>query len=700
VPTAEELASTEELLRNHIVSQRQARSPAGLLKRPTFTCNGQTVSIPTLSLFSHYSPPLTTIAAQSLTLPPLTAGTAINRYDYLYLVLLTVQVGVSQDPDVALSFQWRSNDILQTVSRENTVRLRSAYGIWVSQGEMTTAQIKAAITGQLTVSKSAPLVYGNSRLFLTGDETLTNSITYQVKEVEALSLLRVWRLQGVAIDGYQWPSFESLEASIHLQPTYTYAGEGWNDWNARLEESVIRLMRGDPLRQSEAQRRYVFNLVNGQVGGNTTAPGVATLSPNGALMLANEQRITFTNQAITQTVYAVPVVTTDDGTGKAVATVSFASNAPAGSSFANSGHAIVASDGTTPTGTFTGGGGTGALTWTATNAGAPAVGNMLYVIPAIAYPAGSGLPVCGDIEQVYLNSTALGDVREADIAAYTEPSSGNFIVVMAKRNAAIQWIYRKFTVTASSNGVVTMPNTARGLIAWISGPGAPTGRQDKAVVTGLTSNGSYSVLCYHAPPAAEQWQFQLRSPGYAGTKDFSYLNGARIDGEVRYWAHSLGGATTFNPPSRPLPDGNVANQAITYRLPRNTDAIAVQDHVLDAEINLGGLYARATPFQAIPTISGEGGSASLRPGLTIAAIAGVTNYPQVLPATLTGLSIYKPALANNKAYQLVVACGLEKDGDRRFLVLTFNQGTPTVGNLLPVTTDSPSYAGIDVFRYW
>jgi hypothetical protein len=49
---------------------------------------------------------------------------------------------------------------------------------------------------------------------------------------------------------------------------------------------------------------------------------------------------------------------------------------------------------------------------------------------------------------------------------------------------------------------------------------------------------------------------------------------------------------------------------------------------------------------------------------------------------------------------LVVACGLEKDGDRRFLVLTFNQGTPTVGNLLPVTTDSPSYAGIDVFRYW
>ncbi len=707
IPTAEELAATEDVMRGHVSATRRSR-PSGLLNRPTFTGGSQTVTLSSLSPWLHSHPGLTSIPSTSVELPPLPSGAVVSRYDYLYLVAMAVQVGTAQDANVALTFQWRSGNLLQSVTRENTARLRSVYGIWVSQGEMSAAAIAATIGNSIAVSTSTPLVYGTSRLYLS-DTTLTDGTTYAINGTpEVINLLRVWRLRGTTLDGWQWgPTEQPLEADIHLQPTYRYVGDGWDNWRDRLQESVYRLMRGEPLQNAPTQVRGVYNLLNGQVGSNTAAPGVATTSPNGSTMLANEQRITFTNEAITQTTYAIALTTTSDGSSpaKARATINFAGNSPTGATFASSGHAIF--DGTganiSANGSFSGGGGTGALTWTATTAGAPAVGTTLYLAPAISYPAGSGLPVCGAIEKVYLNGTALSpaNVRESDIAGYTNPAAAeSYIVVMNRNNAAIQWIYRKFTVTSSGSGIVTLPSTARGEIAWISGTNAPTTRQDAPVITGLANNSEYSILCYHAPPAGEQWQFQLKSPAYAGTLDRTWLNGARVTTAPIAIAHSLGGGTTFNPPSRPLPDGEVLGHCVAWRLPRNSEALAVADHTLNAEINLGGLFSRNAPFVVFPVSTPEAGLAGLRPGQVVSVTNLVATYPRSMAATLTAsgtaIGVFKPTLSNSKAYQLVIFCGLEKDGDHRFLVLTFNGS----GNSLAASTDSTGYAGIDVFRYY
>jgi hypothetical protein len=165
-------------------------------------------------------------------------------------------------------------------------------------------------------------------------------------------------------------------------------------------------------------------------------------------------------------------------------------------------------------------------------------------------------------------------------------------------------------------------------------------------------------------------------------------------------AHSLGGGTTFNPPSRPLPDGEVLGHCVAWRLPRNSEALAVADHTLNAEINLGGLFSRNAPFVVFPVSTPEAGLAGLRPGQVVSVTNLVATYPRSIAAFLSAngnaIGVFKPTLSNSKAYQLVIFCGLEKDGDHRFLVLTFNGS----GNSLAASTDSTGYAGIDVFRYY
>lgn len=707
VPTAEELAATEEVLRGHVAASRQVK-PLGLTRRPTLTGAATSITIAGAALWSHQHPTLTTLPTLAIALPPLGTG-AINRYDYVYLVAMAVQVGAAQDANVNLSFQWRSGTVLQTVVRENTARLRSAYGLWVSQGEMTPQAIATAIGSSITVNASAPTVYGTSRLYWV-DDALTSGLTYSLSGTpEVISLCRVWRLQNTTVNGYAWGA-ESLDSDIHVQPNYQYVGDGWDNWQARTQETIYRIMGGRGVQNSPAFNRHVVNLVNGQVGANALAPGVAGVSPNSSALLANEQRITFTNQAITQTVNAVLVTTTNDGTGKAVATLAIASNSPSGTVFAASGHSIINTSGTdiTAQGAFTGTG-TGALTWTASVTGVPTVGSQVYLVPDINYPAGSGLPVCGAIERVYLGSAVLNaaNVRETDITAYTNPASAeSYIVVMNRANAAIQWIYRKFTVTSSGSGVVTLPTAARGLIAWISGTNAPTSRQDRAVITGLANNSEYNLLCYHAPPATEQWQFQLRAPAYAGTKDITHLNGSQVITAPLTFAHSLGGGTTFNPPSRPLPDGLVNNSCVAWQLPKTDELASIRDFALDAEMAFesAGIFNRLAPFLAIPMVSPDAGRPSLQPGLALSATALASIYTQSLSASLSGndmaLGLSKVFILNNKRYQLVVACGIEKAGDRRVLVLTCNEGTPSANNSFAVSSDTPSFIGIDTFRYY
>lgn len=713
VPTAEEMAKTEEILRGHVGRSRSRTAPPGLLTRPTFTANGgRQVGISTLSVWSPLHPTLETIPANAFSVPSLPSGTAVNRYDYVYLLTFGVIVTAALDPDINLTFQWRAGNILESVTKENTARIRDAYAYWVSPRPMTQAAIAQELGATLTVNKVG-MVLGDGRLFPL-DAILRDGLTYTYapNSLETIALLRVWRVQATNQSGWWWGegTERSLESDIHLQPTYRYVGPGWEAWDTRTQESLYRLMRGESLQDSPALNRGVFNLLNGQVGANTQAPGIATVSQNGSTALANGQRVTFTNQAIAQVTLAVPTTTTNGGGGVALATLNFAGNSPSGSSFASSGHKVFGPTGAdlSSAGTFAGGGGTGALTWTASVAGTPTVGTVVYLVPAISYPAGSGLPVCGAIEAVYFNGVALNEdnARETDLTGYVAPAGGDsHIAIMDRGNAAIKWLYKKITVTADSGGNVKMPSLARGLIAWISGTDAPATRQDKPVVTGLVADGTYEILCYHPPVAEEQWQFQILSPIYPGTKEATWLNGARVITQPIVLAHSLGGGTTFNSPSRPLPNGDVFGQVVAWRLPSNSDGGAIRNYTLDTAIALtdGPDYGNA-PFQVMPPIAALDGITSLRAGQVLEATTSPDTHPQGVGVTLTAggrpIGAYKPRLVGDGRYQLVVACGLEKAGEQRLLVLTFNGGTPTQGNAIAASSASPSLAGIDLFRYY
>lgn len=713
VPTAEELAAGEVLLRDHTTRTRAALKPAGLLSRPTFTAGGRTVVMPPLSVWSPLHPRINTTVQRNVVLPAFDPGLVINRYDYLYLLAFSAEVGAAIDSGINLQFQWRDEaDALQTITKENTRRIRDYWAFVWSPEPLSESQLLSEIptvNGRKTItvsSSTSGAVLGTRRLY-TLDPNLLDGASYPLSGAfELIDLLRVWRVQRVVQDGYWWGQAgeDGFVNNIHLQPTYRYVGEGWNNWASRARETLWRIMRGEPVADSPGLNRFVQNLVNGQVGANTSAPGVATISPNGSTALANEQRISFTNRALTQTTYAVAVTTTNSG-GQAVATINFAGNSPSGATFATSGHKIFNAAGLdiSSEGSFTGGGGTGALTWTESSSANIAPGDTAYLVPAISYPSGSGFPVCGSIERVFLNSVPLSsaNVRETDLSTYQLPANNeDHIVVMARGNAGLRWIYKKFEVTSTAGGVIRIPTTARGLIAWVSGPSAPAGRQDLPVVTGLSANTPYTVLCYHAPPGSEQWQFQLLAPTYAGSGEREWLNGAKVNTHPITLAHCQGGGNTSM-----LGDASIRDDAIALRLPQNLSALAVRAFTMSTPIQIAGETDLGNvPFQEVQTRAAGSDVAALRPGQVLSAAAAVEVQPRSMAVSLTAngvpVGVLKPRLESNGAYQIVVAADVGKDGQHRLLVAAYNGGSPSQVNFLQANTDNPHFAAIDTYKYF
>lgn len=718
VPTAEELLYGEELTLAHLQAGRMAVKPAGVTTRPSFTAGGsKTITIPQgLGFYSHLHPTLTaTPAAHTLTMPALVdTATSISRYDRIYLLCFACEIDSAIDSDLGLTFTWRDQSAsIQTVTKENTIRHRSFYAFVWNAGPLDESTLLSRFTlsgadRQFTASASnAGVAVGDSQLY-TLDSNFTAGTTYTVVQdsLELIELLRVWRVQETNQNGYLWGNGGESDflAEFHLQPSYRYVGEDWDNWQARVRESLYRIMIGKSLSDTPTKDRSVQNLVNGQVGTNTTAPGIATASPNGSTALANEQRIQFLNKAVAQGVYAIAVTTTDDG-GNAVATVNFAGNSPSGSAFASGGHKIYAPDGTdiSADGSFTGGGGTGALTWTESSSASIAPGDTAYLVPVIDYPSGSGFPVAGEIEEVYLGATALdsANVLETDISAYTEPAnSESHIVVLSRGNAGVQWIYKKFTVTSSGSGVAVIPSNARGLIAFISGSNAPSGRQDLPVITGLDNSTNYDILCYHAPPGSEQWQFQLKTARYAGTDERSFVGGARVNTQPIAIAHSQGGGNTYF-----LADGSIQVEPVAFRLPSNGAAGSVKSYTFDSKIQVTG---EADPgnlsFREIFYQGGGNGLTGLRPGLTLTATNAAESQSQSQEITIeidsVGAGVIKPKLAGDTAYQLVLACDIKKDGEHRLLVAAINEGAADEVNYQALDTDSTAYAAIDTFKYY
>jgi hypothetical protein len=729
VPTAEELAANSHLGQQNLAAAQRVERPAGLKARPTFSsAAGRGLVVPAgLSAHAPGHPALVPLPSNvTITLPALAdTVSSVSRYDRIYLMVFGAIVTSAIDSDILMTFGWdNQSNVLQTLTQENTRRIRTVWALVCSQGVPSASSIYSALTTvgtekALTVSKAAAGTTLSSTLQIyPQDPNLVDTKQYVVLQdtIELIDLCRVWRVQNFSQTGYVWGrtgESTTFDPEFHIQPTYRFVGDGWEEWQERARETFRRVILGLPLIESPGSDRYVTNLINGNVSTNLDAPGIATASPNGSTALTNTQRVSFTNERIVQQTFCTSVLTassTGGAGGLAQATIPFQTNSPAGSFFSQvvTDHKVFTAAGRDVTldGTMTGLGGTGSLIWTANSAAIAAVGDTVYVCPGIVYPSGSGFAVTGQIERVFLDGTQINaaNVLEAgnDIATYTNPAAAeNHIVVLGRERAALHYIYQKFTVSSNSSGVVAIPSGATGAIAFISGTSAPTTRQDKPVITGLANSSSYTLLCYKAPPATEKWQFQLKIARYAGTAEKTLLNGSTISTLPICVGHTQGGGnSTF------LADGELQYEAIAFRLPANGIGGSIKHFACNYRMAFAGEGdIGATSYREI-FMSPAAGLTLPREGLTITTVDSATAQGKSLAVKLTdasgrSLGILKLPIQCAQVYQLVVAFTVLKAGERRLVICTTNEGNTSLPSGCAFDSElAASYSAIDTFRIY
>ncbi|MBT9316272.1 hypothetical protein [Leptothoe spongobia] len=721
VPTAEELSVAGSLLLNHIYESRKLK-PSGITTRPIFaaTVGSKGVVIPSdLGFYSQKHPTLGILGGNHTLVLPSLADTvsAVSRYDRIYLMGFRAVVTADIDPDIQLEFSWRDqSSTIQTQTKENTRREREFYAFVWGSGEVTASAVWAVlpeVSGerQLTANKTAGGIETGTLQIYPLDNNLVADATYTVVEdsLEMIELLRVWRVQNTIQDGYRWgrTGESDFQERFNLQPSYRYVGPEWDLWQARLSESIHRLFRGLSLSDTPTDNRIVLNLVNGQVASTLDAPGIATASPNGSTALANEQRMIFTNQAILQQEFCLPLTLADNG-GAAEATVNFAGNSPSGARFGpnNTDHKIYSKNGieSSDNGSYTGEGGTGALTWLDTNDTEMQPGDIAYLVPGIEYPAGSGFPIAGKgLEAVYLNSVAINasNIKSADLTAYEEPAnSEDHIIVFDQARGSIR-IYKKYTVNSNGSGIAAIPSTARGVIAFIDGPSAPSARQDVPILSGLSNNSTYNLLVSHAPPGSEQWQFQFIEASYAGLSSTGIIDDSIVLGDPIFFGNSQGGGNANDGG-----DGELGRELIALRLPVNTDAGAQDAYLFNTKIQPAGTAALpdSATFSQLTHHLASNGNTLPKQGQTLTAIAAASVQSQGLAIRLesdgVSLGVLKTQLESSSAYQLIVGFLIEKNEQRYMVVCALNAGDGSTYESTQLNTDGPNYAAIDVFNLY
>lgn len=721
VPSAEELAANSHLAHRNLREAHRLERPAGVRNRPNFTVGGgKTIVIPpNLQVHAPGHPAIGLIPTATLTLPNLADTTSVvSRYDHVYLAVMALEYGDIHDPDIRQTFQWTQGQSTQTFTQENTRRLRSVYMFVWAPGPIANADLIAALPAnrQLLISKVATgMVLGNYRLYPL-DATIADGATHLVREdtIELIDLCRVWRSQNFNQTGYVWGrnGESALTSDFHVQPSYRYVGPGWDDLDTRAKQTFRRILLGQLLPNSPGRDLATYNLINGQVGANLDSPGIATPSPNGSTAIANGQRVSFSNQAITQTEYCLAVATVSAG-GFAQGSVPFQGNSPNGATFSQdkTKHRVYNNSGAdiTDSGILTGLGGNGALVWTANTAQVVAAGDQVYIQPAIDYPAGSGFPNSGPIDAVFMFDGTLAQINGAnireginDLATYIAPSGGqNLWVIMGRERGAVHYVYERFSVNADANGVVRIPANSNGAIAFMSGANAPTGRINKPVVSGLTASTAYQILCYRPFKAAESWQFRFNVARYAGSGERLQIDGATIASTPIFLAHTQGGGN-----SEFLAEAGLQYEVLSFRLPENANVAGVPAYKANYRVQFKGAPDLGETSVRLVEPHGATGLGMPSPGLTLAAPAatnpqtkGIACRIQAAGTTIR-LGQRKLPIVCDQIYQLASAFVVSKDGVDRLCVVTQNGGDPSKPSAIAYDSDGPDLAAIDTFRLY
>lgn len=657
-----------------------------------------------------------------ITLPIIgnTAAT-VKEDQIIYLVALNAEVGADQDAVLGrMSFQYldQTNNTLAAIEKENSRRYRGFWLLVMSTVELTPELL---LGGMLTTATSSghvfsPTLYrlkigntidagftiGNNLRVFAKDPNWASEKTYRVEpdSIDLIEVCRVQRLQNFTEEGYTW-GFEGEEP---FDRDFCLLATGPVDSDEEYEFDIYErlyeeIFAGKP-RRGICYGKTVVNLTSGPTAGNPGRPGVAAGSPNGSVCLANDQRTTFTNQAITQKFYVDVACASADANGRALLSTCLNTSAPAGTVFSNdpADHRIYDTDGNEQSafGTFQNTDCGDSLMWSAGENSTIQPGQAVYFVAGVRYPAGSGLSVPFEsCEHAWLNGVEIDseNIRNAygeDLEAYEDPAGNeNYIIMLGRERAAIHYIYKKIIVTTNSQGVAIVPAEERACFAWIEGVAE---RINSPVKTGLAPATEYKALVYHPPFSLETWQLELKYPRYQGIGQIetTFLEGATITSRPFFFVHTKGsGQSVFQ--------GDAVLQFCPVAMYLPSVWTDFPSYSFDAPIQLAGeIYQGPVTFREMPPLAASG-LVLPAPGQVLSTIPRALTQHRSMPIRLLAngktIGFRSPVLASGSPFQSVLAFAAEKDGEHRLVIMTHNGegGKDIVGDINAGT-------GIDIFR--
>ena len=336
--------------------------------------------------------------------------------------------------------------------------------------------------------------------------------------------------------------------------------------------------------------------------------GAIAVSPKAGNTLANGQRIGFTNRKMTERRAATnQQAILSSGAIKLI--YDLATDSPTGTEFSSSFalYKIYLANGqeVSNTGTFALSLNNTRLTWTATSGNSLVLQNTrVWTSLAINYPEGAGIAeVFATFDAAWVSNTAIANanIRSTanDLKQYEAPANNeNLIVFYNRATAGIEYIYRKLTLTSDANGIITIPTTIKGAIAFVEGTGIV--RYDLPIIINVGANTPYNVLVYHTPSAAELWQFQITSRNYQGTKNKAFLNGATIATMPLLYVHTQGGGVAIAPTESALGDNAIAPWLPTFDAP-TTSRFVLDGVIREVGESTSTLTARFKRFFPLPS---------------------------------------------------------------------------------------------------
>ncbi len=647
-----------------------------------------------------------TIDSLEIALNPLanTSSTILNE-EHLSLVVFASEVGAAQDEvlgQVSFQYQDPATEQLVAIQKENDRRLRVFWCIVRSPEALTSGsfmEVIPVVDGTPTITKTAIKVdYSNLSLYLADQNLLINKAYPLINEpllIDILPMGLIYRRQNYTASGYTWglngeSALETDYALSRIKRKYFQA----ESLNERIERRMYEIFSGIP-GNGKTFTRAVKNLSAGSSSAILGLPGEPASSPNGSVALANGQRVSFTNQAISANL-AVEVVTAgNDGQGNATCVFSL-NSVPSGTRFSDrrSDHKIYNALGkeVSAKGRFQNLGLSGSLIWSAEGNPDISPGQIAYFQPTVLYPAGSGFNVAFDkVESVFVDGQPIptADIREAyaeDLSAYETPTgTQNKIVVVGQERAALHYIYHNIAVSTTAGGVLAIPSAQKGCFAFVDGV---SGRIDTPVVTGLSPNTSYNCLIYYPPRQTEVWQFQVKHCQYGGVTDTALIDGSRIIAPPRLFIHTQGGGASaffggslkYIPISMHLPisSGSPAHYELNTPVGGSEDEFEV-----DLTLKEASLYAaRSGGYGAV--------------GDEITSVAVATSNPRSVSARLDSngqtLSVQIQPVKRSSPIQAVLVIPVAKN-DKEYLIVATK-------NLISgeMTLDASKGTAIDIFK--